>query len=32
MASHSVVSRDEWIVARKQLLAREKGFTRLRVG
>jgi predicted dithiol-disulfide oxidoreductase (DUF899 family) len=27
---HSVVSQDEWIAARKQLLAKEKEFTRLR--
>lgn len=27
---HSVVSQDEWIAARKQLLAKEKAFTRLR--
>ena len=30
MANHKVVSRDEWIEARKALLAREKEFTRLR--
>ena len=30
MESHRVVSRDEWIEARKQLLAKEKDFTRLR--
>lgn len=30
MASHEVVSREEWIEARRQLLAREKKFTRLR--
>jgi predicted dithiol-disulfide oxidoreductase (DUF899 family) len=28
--SHRVVSRDEWIAARKQHLAKEKEFTRLR--
>jgi predicted dithiol-disulfide oxidoreductase (DUF899 family) len=28
--SHAIVSRQEWIAARKQLLAREKDFTRLR--
>ena len=28
--SHPVVSRDEWLVARKELLAREKELTRLR--
>jgi predicted dithiol-disulfide oxidoreductase (DUF899 family) len=27
---HSVVSADEWITARKALLAKEKEFTRLR--
>ena len=27
---HPVVSRDEWLTARKQLLAREKAFTRMR--
>ena len=27
---HQIVSRDEWLAARKQLLAREKAFTRLR--
>jgi predicted dithiol-disulfide oxidoreductase (DUF899 family) len=27
---HNVVSSDEWIEARKQLLIKEKGFTRLR--
>lgn len=30
MQNHEVVSRDEWLVARKDLLAREKEFTRLR--
>ncbi len=30
MTAHKVVSEDEWIAARKQLLAREKEFTRLR--
>ena len=30
MDNHEVVSRDEWIKARKQLLAKEKEFTRLR--
>jgi predicted dithiol-disulfide oxidoreductase (DUF899 family) len=30
MQNHKVVSRDEWIEARKALLAREKEFTRLR--
>jgi len=30
MEKHKVVSKDEWISARKQLLAREKEFTRLR--
>src|SRR6202165_750683 len=30
MASHRIVSRDEWIEARKQHLAKEKEFTRLR--
>lgn len=30
MESHKVVSRDEWLVARKQHLSREKEFTRLR--
>jgi predicted dithiol-disulfide oxidoreductase (DUF899 family) len=29
-ASHSVVSREQWIAARKQLLAREKELTRLK--
>jgi len=28
--SHAIVSRQDWIAARKQLLAREKDFTRLR--
>jgi predicted dithiol-disulfide oxidoreductase (DUF899 family) len=28
--NHQIVSKDEWITARKQLLAREKEFTRLR--
>ena len=27
---HQVVSRDEWLAARKELLHREKEFTRLR--
>src|SRR5262249_58523213 len=30
MEKHQVVSRDEWIAACKQLLAKEKEFTRLR--
>ena len=30
MEPHEVVSRDEWLVARKALLAQEKQFTRLR--
>jgi predicted dithiol-disulfide oxidoreductase (DUF899 family) len=30
MEQHAVVSRDEWIEVRKQLLAKEKEFTRLR--
>jgi predicted dithiol-disulfide oxidoreductase (DUF899 family) len=30
MATHAIVSRDEWIEARKRLLAKEKEFTRLR--
>ena len=30
MEDHNIVSRDEWIEARKQLLAKEKEFTRLR--
>ena len=30
MESHKIVSRDAWIDARKQLLAEEKEFTRLR--
>lgn len=30
MKAHDVVSKDEWIAARKQLLAKEKEFTRLR--
>ena len=30
MASHKVVSRDEWIEARKQFLVKEKEFKRLR--
>ena len=30
MESHKVVSSDEWIEARKRLLAKEKEFTRLR--
>ena len=30
MEPHEVVSRDEWLVARKALLAQEKEFTRLR--
>jgi predicted dithiol-disulfide oxidoreductase (DUF899 family) len=30
MEKHKVVSKDEWITARKQLLAKEKEFTRLR--
>ena len=30
MENHQVVSHDAWIAARKQLLAKEKEFTRLR--
>lgn len=30
MTPHKVVSQEEWVVARKELLAREKEFTRLR--
>ncbi|HZF36045.1 MAG TPA: DUF899 family protein, partial [Candidatus Angelobacter sp.] len=30
MEKHKVVAKDEWIAARKQLLAKEKEFTRLR--
>ena len=30
MQNHKVVSRDEWLVARKELLVKEKEFTRLR--
>jgi len=30
MAQHQIVSRDEWLVARKDLLVKEKEFTRLR--
>ncbi len=30
MAQHTVVSHEEWLVARKQLLTEEKEFTRLR--
>src|SRR5512146_1724784 len=30
MENHKIVSRDEWLEARKKLLAREKEFTRLR--
>jgi predicted dithiol-disulfide oxidoreductase (DUF899 family) len=30
MANHKVVTRDEWLEARKQFLAKEKDFTRLR--
>jgi predicted dithiol-disulfide oxidoreductase (DUF899 family) len=30
MQQHSIVSAEEWVAARKQLLAREKKFTRLR--
>lgn len=30
MVDHAIVSRDEWLVARRQLLEREKEFTRLR--
>ena len=30
MANHKVVSRDQWIEARRQLLVKEKEFTRLR--
>ena len=30
MTQHAIVSRDEWLAARKALLAREKEFTRLR--
>src|SRR5215471_4347719 len=30
MDQHRVVTRDDWLVARTQLLAREKEFTRLR--
>jgi hypothetical protein len=29
-ANHKVVSRDDWVEARKQFLAKEKQFTRLR--
>ena len=29
---NSVVSRDAWLAARKQLLAKEKAFTRMRDG
>ena len=30
MQNHKVVSREEWLVARKELLIKEKEFTRLR--
>ena len=30
MTSHKIVTRDEWLIARKEHLAREKEFTRLR--
>ena len=30
MTQHPIVSHDQWLAARKQLLAREKQFTRLR--
>ena len=30
MEPHKIVSRDEWLVARKALLAKEREFTRLR--
>ena len=30
MDDHQVVPRDQWLEARKQLLAKEKEFTRLR--
>ncbi len=30
MEGHKVVSKDQWVSARKQLLAKEKEFTRLR--
>jgi predicted dithiol-disulfide oxidoreductase (DUF899 family) len=30
MENHTIVARDEWLEARKQLLAKEKDFTRLR--
>ena len=30
MQDHKIVSQDEWISARKELLAKEKEFTRLR--
>jgi predicted dithiol-disulfide oxidoreductase (DUF899 family) len=30
MQNHKVVSHDEWLAARKQFLAKEKEFTRLR--
>jgi predicted dithiol-disulfide oxidoreductase (DUF899 family) len=30
MEKHKIVSKDEWVAARKQLLAKEKEFTRLR--
>jgi predicted dithiol-disulfide oxidoreductase (DUF899 family) len=30
MHDHKVVSKDEWLIARKELLAKEKAFTRLR--
>ena len=30
MASHQIVSQEEWLVARQELLAKEKEFTRLR--
>ena len=29
---HPIVSRDEWLAARKELLSKEKEFTRLRDG
>ena len=30
MKQHPVVSQEEWLLARKELLAKEKEFTRLR--
>ena len=32
MTQHQIVSRDEWLAARKELLQKEKDFTRLRDG